>query len=629
MHSRPTTAGLFANFAKLLSDSLPSAKARSAAATNCLRKRCQFQRHINLQTVAKIRQACCPILPLVRVTAEMLNGNAIKSGKSHPAKDQEIVLPPQAGRRPTRLVVGTTLLVILMCLCIVIIDGAQVLKARTAQLRETGIITANLSRSLAQHAQDTVKAADTVLVGLAEHQAQNPRQKRFGVDATDATDVTRQNSTLAAQVRELPQLQGLLVYNENGVCVLHSLGALASKRCDAIVELLAFHREHRAFGPLLGQYLGPKLDPKLGPAGALGAPGLTNMTLSRRLERADGSFAGVALAAIDLSYFQKYYATFDLGQSGSIVLANGDSLLLVRQPPGMTPLGRSMRSGSLQKSPPPTLQGTTRTVVSDIDGNERIVTYRQVPNYPLQVAVTMSKKESLAGWVANARLHAIGVTMLVLFLGMLGWRLTRQIGMRAQTEANLVQARDELQQVNRVLEVIALQDSLTGLPNRRRFDATLDSEFRRALRDRSMLALLMIDVDCFKQYNDIYGHPAGDECLKQIGAVILACRRRPGDLVARHGGEEFAVVLPGTDQAGALAVAEQIRAAVFALQIRHNGHDAGVVTISIGVEAVAPEHGTNDILQLLRHADQALYTAKSSGRNCIRAYLDVTVIDQS
>ena len=217
--------------------------------------------------------------------------------------------------------------------------------------------------------------------------------------------------------------------------------------------------------------------------------------------------------------------------------------------------------------------------------------------------------------------------MLVAFLGMLGWRLTRQIGMRAQTETRLTQARDELQQVNRVLEVMALQDSLTGLPNRRRFDATLDNEFRRALRHRGVLALLIIDVDCFKHFNDIYGHPAGDECLRQIGAVIQNCRRRPGDLVARHGGEEFAVLLPSTELTGALAVAEQIRTAVVALQIRHNGHDAGVVTISIGVESMSPVHEANTVGQLLRHADQALYAAKSSGRNCIRAHLEVTVID--
>ena len=537
---------------------------------------------------------------------------ALNAGSPQLPADAGVSAADAEGQPPRGLVAGTTFLVALMCMCIIVIDGAQILKARTAQLRETEITTANLSRSLGQHAQDTVKAADTVLVGLVERQAQQARPIGSAADTADAAQL---NMALAAQVRELPQLQSLLVYNEHGVCVLHSLGAAAARRTGAVADLLALHRDHRERTPHLGQMR------------RLAADGPASMTLSRRLEHADGSFAGVALAAIDLSYFQKYYASFDLGQRGSIVLADGDSRLLLRQPPGALPAGSSMRGGSLQDSPAPTLQGTTRTVISSIDGSERIVTYRQVPTYALQIAVVMSKQESLEGWVADARLHAIGVSLLVLFLGMLGWRLTRQIGLRAQTAANLLQARDELQQVNRVLEIMALQDSLTSLPNRRRFDATLDAEFRRALRHRGMLALLIIDVDCFKQFNDIYGHPAGDECLKRIGAVIQNNRRRPGDLVARHGGEEFAVLLPGTDQAGALAVAEHIRAAVFALQIRHNGHDAGVVTISIGVEAMAPVQGANTILQLLRHADEALYAAKSSGRNCIRAHLDVTIID--
>ncbi len=536
----------------------------------------------------------------------------LKSDHSLPAQIAH-ALPPAAAR-PAQLVAGATLLVVLMCLCIVIIDGAQILKARTAQLRETEVITANLSRSLAQHAQDTIKAADTVLVGLAERQAQN---LHLSGHVADPPGMAQQNAALAAQVRELPQLRALMIYDRQATCVLHSQGSAAARQAGKADELLRLHREQRG------------RDPRLGLVRRIGANGPAELTLSRRLEHADGSFAGVAIATIDLPYFEKFYETFDLGRAGSIVLADGNSLLLVRQPPGPLAVGHSMRSGTLRNLPPATLQGDTRTIVSDIDGSERIITYRQVPIYPLQIAVAMSKRESLSCWVADARLHAIGLTMLVLLLGMLGWRLTRQISMRVRTEANLSHARDELQQVNRVLEVMALQDSLTGLPNRRRFDATLDSEFRRALRERGMLALLIIDVDCFKQYNDIYGHPAGDDCLKQIAAAIQASRRRPGDLVARHGGEEFAVLLPGADQPGALAVAEQIRAAVYALQICHNGHDAGVVTISIGVEAMAPVHGANTILQLLRHADQALYAAKSSGRNCIRAHLEVTITDQS
>ncbi|MBC7414382.1 MAG: GGDEF domain-containing protein [Herminiimonas sp.] len=520
---------------------------------------------------------------------------------------------PEMGR-PARIVAATTFLVALMCLCIVLIDGTQIVKARTTQLREGEIITVNLSRSLAQHAQDTVKAADTALVGLAERL---PQLTRMPAQAIERTEAMRLDATLAAYVRELPQLRVLMVFDTTGVCVLHSLGPAGARQAGPISDLLAFHRASRDPGP------------HLGPVHSFGATAPASATLSRRLAHADGSFAGIVLAAIDLSYFQKFYATFDLGRTGSIVLTDRDSRLLLREPPGGLPIGRDMRDGSMKNSPPSSTRGNTVTIISSIDGSERIVTYRQVAAYPLHVAVALSKDEVLAPWIADARLHAIGLTILVAFLGMLGWRLTKQIKIRVDTEADLLKTRDELQQVNRVLEVMALQDSLTGLPNRRRFDATLESEFKRALRHRSMLALLIIDVDCFKQFNDIYGHPAGDDCLQQIARVIQECRRRPGDLVARHGGEEFAVLLPATELTGALAVAEQIRAAVYALQIRHNGHDAGVVTISIGVEAMSPVHHANTVLQLLRHADQALYAAKSSGRNCIRAHLSVTIAEMA
>ena len=125
----------------------------------------------------------------------------------------------------------------------------------------------------------------------------------------------------------------------------------------------------------------------------------------------------------------------------------------------------------------------------------------------------------------------------------------------------------------------------------------------------------MIDVDFFKQYNDIYGHVAGDECLRKIGKVVAYSMRRPGDLAARYGGEEMVVLLPGTDLAGTLAVAESIRGAVQSMEVAHTGNPLGVVTVSIGVEAFSPIHLENQPIELVEAADKALYKAKESGRN--------------
>jgi diguanylate cyclase (GGDEF)-like protein/PAS domain S-box-containing protein len=178
-------------------------------------------------------------------------------------------------------------------------------------------------------------------------------------------------------------------------------------------------------------------------------------------------------------------------------------------------------------------------------------------------------------------------------------------------------AEDRLEEANRRLEALAGQDGLTGLANRRAFDDALSRAHRRALRDRSRFALIMIDVDRFKSFNDKYGHPAGDECLKQVSQAIADALRRPGDTAARYGGEEFAVLLPDTDEADAALIADCMRLAVLALAIEHGAGCANVVTISAGVASCAPKGFGPLADALVQDADHALYRAKHSGRNAI------------
>ena len=161
---------------------------------------------------------------------------------------------------------------------------------------------------------------------------------------------------------------------------------------------------------------------------------------------------------------------------------------------------------------------------------------------------------------------------------------------------------------------LVLTDPLTGLANRRHFDQTLVSEWDRAAREGKPLAVLMADIDHFKAYNDFYGHTAGDECLKSVSRAMRAHCARPGDLVCRWGGEEFAVILPGTDLAGARHVAGELVDVVKGLGIDHQKSSAGsCVTISIGAASVVPESG-NSAQALIEKADAALYAAKNAGR---------------
>lgn len=171
----------------------------------------------------------------------------------------------------------------------------------------------------------------------------------------------------------------------------------------------------------------------------------------------------------------------------------------------------------------------------------------------------------------------------------------------------------ELNTAKRELERMSLTDSLTGLANRRHFDLYLEQEWLRALRQSQPISMVMLDVDYFKAFNDAYGHPGGDQCLKQVAQVLEQVVRRPTDLVARYGGEEFALILPDTQNAA--AVAEACRVAIQALGIVHEFSDvAQEITISAGVCSLVPTRELSPEL-LIQQADNALYEAKEAGRN--------------
>lgn len=158
-------------------------------------------------------------------------------------------------------------------------------------------------------------------------------------------------------------------------------------------------------------------------------------------------------------------------------------------------------------------------------------------------------------------------------------------------------------------------DGLTGLANRRKLEEHLEKEWRRMLRSSSPLTLMMVDIDCFKNYNDLYGHLAGDDCLKKVANLLKESCRRPGDLAARFGGEEFTLVFPDTDPERASYLAERARKALESLQIRHEDSEAGeYVTVSIGVVSRVPDAKSSPT-DLISEADNNLYKAKKAGRN--------------
>jgi len=183
-----------------------------------------------------------------------------------------------------------------------------------------------------------------------------------------------------------------------------------------------------------------------------------------------------------------------------------------------------------------------------------------------------------------------------------------------QKVEELLVLKAQLEEANQQLNELSRTDTLTGLANRRQFKEVLASEWRRAMRNGQPLTLIMADIDAFKSYNDTYGHLAGDECLRKIAATLRSPLMRPSDLAARFGGEEFVILLPGTDREGGLHIAESIRRDVEKLAVTHAGGCIGVVTMSFGVASLIPHSDLVD-LDLVCAADKALYMAKEAGRN--------------
>jgi diguanylate cyclase (GGDEF)-like protein len=181
-------------------------------------------------------------------------------------------------------------------------------------------------------------------------------------------------------------------------------------------------------------------------------------------------------------------------------------------------------------------------------------------------------------------------------------------------EAKVEERTTELRILNRKLEALSATDGLTGIANRRHFDATLAAEWSRAARQGHPLALGLLDVDWFKQYNDHYGHQAGDECLRKVADTLAATIGRTGDLVARYGGEEFVFIAPATSAEEALGMARKMCEALQALALPHALSDVGYVTASVGVASIIPDE-TSTPQTLIQAADEALYAAKAAGRN--------------
>ena len=322
------------------------------------------------------------------------------------------------------------------------------------------------------------------------------------------------------------------------------------------------------------------------------------IVLSRRITGADGRFLGVVAGSIRFSYFHDLFGRLQLDPDDIITVLRRDGTVIMRTPFDLDVIGKNIGNTPGAKRALSEPSGSY-SGPGAIDQVSRLLVWRDGTR-PLVVLVGKPWSGILSLWRTEAiRIGAI-MTALVLFVLGVTLFLAREIGRRAGAEEKL--------------EELATTDALTGLKNRRKFDVAIDSEWRRAARHKMPLALLMIDADHFKSYNDSFGHQAGDQVLIGVAICVSDSVRRAGDCAARYGGEEFAVLLPGLSAKEALGVAETIR-----LKVEQWSEQPTVTTVSIGVASLTPDTAM-EWFELVKAADRALYAAKANGRNqCVLA----------
>ena len=475
---------------------------------------------------------------------------------------------------------------VLVCFSITSITVWQLRQTRNHELEIADTTVANLSRSMAQQADDTFDQADIPVAGIVE---------RLNYDGFDAARDPRMHDYLRAIAGSVEQIQGLFIYDKDGNWMATSLNRMPVNANNADREYFQFHKNMDSVLPRIGQAIQSR------------TTGDWIIPISRRVNDADGHFQGVVLATIELAYFDRFFERFDIGKLGVITLAMADGTVLARRPAPDNVRGASLASGELFSKYLKEHYEGTATVESILDHEVRRYGYKRLDRYPLVVLAGLSEQEVLGEWRQYAW-RSLAIILCVVVANLLfGILLFQQIrfGLNAESQLRIA---------SHSLEKLALQDSLTGLANRRHFQEILSLEFPSGHPNVHSLGLIMIDIDYFKSYNDSYGHVAGDKCIIAVADCIRNNLNRTGDLAVRYGGEEMAVFLPYGEAHGAFLLAEKIRLALMARALVHQGNPNGIVTISLGVYGCAAQDCPS-MEAFVERADAALYAAKHQGRN--------------
>jgi hypothetical protein len=399
-------------------------------------------------------------------------------------------------------------IVLALCLssALVGIEAWQMWHVREASLRSANIVTASLAESLSQQIESTLKTADTVVATLVQ---------RVEVEGENPETLQRLYGLMTSLASALPAIHEMGLTDKDGNAIVKSLVPHPVNMNYRERDYFRFLSTHDTRDAFVGQPVKSKVD------------GSINITVSRRVNAGDGSFAGIVVTSVSMNFFRKLFETVQFKSGGFISLVADNGMLLAGSPASVD----EGELAALAAAPAGVLE-----YWSAKDGLNRVGASNHLPHYPMTVMVAQDSSAVLSDWYGQLRVHGAIVLCILLIIGVLGYRVD---------------------QANRATRLQALRDGLTGLANRRCFDQAIERELQRAARNGLPLSLIMVDIDNFKTFNDQYGHPAGDDCLSAVSAAMQGVLRRPGDMAARYGGEEFAILLPETDTAGATRPASQ------------------------------------------------------------------------
>ncbi|HEX5212795.1 MAG TPA: diguanylate cyclase [Pseudolabrys sp.] len=477
-----------------------------------------------------------------------------------------LTAPSVVSSRPRPLPRGrwlswTIVFALFLSAALVGIETWQMWHVRDASLRSAAIVSASLAESLSQQIETTFKTADTVVGSLVQ---------RVETDGVNPDSMQRLYGTMTSLAAALPAIHEMGLIDKDGNALVKSLVPHPAGMNYSERDYFRHFKSRNAGEVFVGRPVRSKVD------------GTLNITVSRGVNDRNGGFNGVVVTSVSMDFFRKLFQSVRDHSGRSIAMLSDDGVLLAASPSlfGDGELAALNASRDIEYRSP-------------VDGLDRVGSAKRLAHYPMTVLVSEDSSAILHDWYNQLRVHGAIVLCILAVIGVLGYRVD---------------------QANRAARLQALRDGLTGLANRRCFDHTIDRELRRAARSGKSLALIMMDIDRFKEFNDRYGHPAGDACLCAVSDAVQDTLRRPADMAARYGGEEIAVLLPETDSAGAVHIVEEMRAAVQALAIRHEASPQGVVTLSAGVACWRPGQPST-AAWLVEMSDTALYAAKANGRN--------------